>query len=96
MQIFTIYCTDKDNALDIRMTTRPDHLAYLQESGVTLHLGGPLLNDDGQPIGSLLIIEAESDKEAKEFAENDPYAKAGLFKFVEIKPYKFVAGSLLD
>ncbi len=95
MPVFALYCLDKENAADLRKMTRPAHLAYLEESDVTLHLGGPLLDENDAPIGSLLIIEAANDAEAQAFADNDPYAKAGLFQSVEIKRFMFVAGELV-
>jgi len=38
----------------------------------------------------LLVIEAADSAGAKAFAAGDPYAKAGLFESVAIKPYKKV------
>jgi len=37
--------------------------------------------------GSLVVIEAASLQAAKEIAAGDPYAKAGLFASVEIRPW---------
>tara|TARA_A100001011_G_scaffold371434_1_gene428750 strand:+ start:956 stop:1120 length:165 start_codon:yes stop_codon:yes gene_type:complete len=41
-------------------------------------------------IGSLIVLDANSLEEAKQFAANDPYSQAGLFETVEIKPFKQV------
>jgi hypothetical protein len=54
---FSIACTDKPGALPLRQANRPAHLAYLEAAGPTLALAGPLLGADGQPVGSLLIVE---------------------------------------
>jgi len=43
-----------------------------------------------------LIIEAADEHAANNFAAHDPYAKVGLFQSVEINPYIFVAGTLLE
>jgi uncharacterized protein len=37
--------------------------------------------------GSLIVIEAVSLDAAREIAAGDPYAKAGLFASVEIRPW---------
>jgi uncharacterized protein YciI len=37
--------------------------------------------------GSLVVIEAASLHAAKEIAAGDPYAKAGLFASVEVRPW---------
>lgn len=94
MPAFTLLCHDKDDSLALRMETRPAHLEYIAEAGENVLLAGPLLNDAGEPAGSLLIIEAEDAAAARYFAEKDPYALAGLFKHVEITPYRIVAGAL--
>ena len=50
-----------------------------------------MTSEDGEAmIGSVLIIEAADRAEAEAFAAGDPYAKAGLFESVTIKPFKKV------
>lgn len=94
MPVFTLLCRDKDDAVPLRMETRPIHLDYIAEAGEKVLLAGPMLNDAGDPIGSLIIIEAVDAQAAKTFADNDPYARAGLFKEVEVAPYRIVTGAL--
>ncbi len=53
-------------------------------------MAGPFLDSDGKPNGSLVILKAETIDEARAIAAEDPYAKAGLFAHVEIKPYNWV------
>ena len=53
------------------------------------------LQPDGQaPVGSLLIMEFEDLAAARAFAQDDPFAKAGLFQSVDIRPWRktFPAG----
>ena len=69
---------------------RPDHLKYLESLGTGLKAAGPFTDDDGQPIGSLVIIEAADRAAAKAMADADPYAKAGLFASVEIRAWKWL------
>ena len=38
----------------------------------------------------MLLIAADDIEAAKALAAQDPYAKAGLFETVEIKPYNWV------
>lgn len=93
---FIITAFDKENSLDLRMSVRPDHLAYAVDNGITL-IAGPLLteDDDPKPRGSMIIIEAESKQAAEEYAANDPYAKAGLFDKVSVRPWRAALGSWL-
>ena len=51
---------------------------------------GPLLNDEGEMVGSLVILDVEDMKAAQDWANNDPYAKAELFSGVELIPWKKV------
>jgi uncharacterized protein YciI len=88
--LFVIVCTDKPGCLDLRLATRPTHLAYLETYPAKLVQGGPLLDHDGRPGGSLLIIDVADRAEAEGFAEADPYNKAGLFESVLIRPYRQV------
>ena len=47
-------------------------------------------DDAGQPNGTLAVIEAETKAVAAAIAASDPYARAGLFAQVEIRPWKWV------
>jgi uncharacterized protein len=88
--LFAIICTDRPGSLELRMATRPTHLAYLQTYAAKLVDVGPILDSDGRPCGSLLIIEVNDRSEAEGFAAGDPYAKAGLFESTVIRPYRRV------
>jgi uncharacterized protein len=85
---YALICTDKPNSLDLRLANRPDHFAYLKSLGDTLVLAGPFTKDDGETMnGSLIVVEAPSREAAKEIADADPFAKAGLFASVEVRPW---------
>ncbi len=96
--LFAILCTDKTDAGAIRAENRSRHLEYLDGFGEKVLLGGPTLAEDGTtPTGSFLLIEAEDRAAAEDFCTNDPYAKAGLFESVVIKPWrKVIANPLPD
>ena len=82
---------DKPGAVATRMENRPDHVAYLQETGVVM-MAGPLLDDEGEMCGSLIILDVADMTEAAAWAASDPYAKAGLFESVTLDPWKKVVG----
>ena len=87
--LFALICTDQPASLGLRMSVRPDHLKYLESLGAAVRLAGPFTDDNGQPIGSLVIIEAADRAAAAAMAEADPYARAGLFVSVDIRPWKW-------
>lgn len=88
--LFAIVCEDKPAALALRLATRPPHLEYLDSQVEALVQAGPLLDGEGKPCGSLLIVEAADQAAAEAFAAADPYAKAGLFAKVTIRPFRQV------
>lgn len=88
--LFALICTDKPGSVDLRLSVRPEHLKYLESLGDALKAAGPFTTDEGSPTGTLAIIEVADRAAAAQVAENDPYAKAGLFASVEIRPWKWI------
>lgn len=93
MPLYAIVCKDKPGLLETRLATRPTHLDYLKDAP-NLKLAGPLLDDEGNPNGSILILEADDKAAVRTWADNDPYTLAGVFESVEIHPWRVVIGSL--
>lgn len=93
--LFAISCHDKPNSVELRMATRPAHVEYLKAAGGRLKIAGPLMSggSDPHPIGSLIVIDAASEAAVQLFADNDPYATAGLFEKVDITPWRRAIGA---
>ncbi len=95
---YAIICEDKPNSLALRMETRPAHLAALQllQNEGRLLTAGPLPAIDSENpgdngfTGSVIIAEFDSISDAQVWAQSDPYAVAGVFANVVVKPYKKV------
>ncbi len=88
--LFAVICTDRPASLDLRLATRAAHVAYLTTYADRVAHGGPLLDADGRPCGSLLLIEVEDHAAAEGFAASDPYARAGLFESTIIRSFRTV------
>lgn len=89
--LFAIFCTDKEDYLDVRLDNRPAHVEHLKSLGDHLVFAGPTLADDNATMnGSLIVVDFNTRAEAETFAMNDPYAKAKLFDSVVIRPWKKV------
>ena len=89
--LFAFICKDKPGHLQVRMDARPDHLVHLtslNEKGI-LKFAGPFLDAEGKPDGSLVVVEAEDRAAAEALAAADPYAKAGLFEHVDVRPWNW-------
>ena len=90
--IFVFTGTDRPGALQLRIDTRPPHVAFLEKLNAEgkLKFAGPFLGDDGKPIGSLVAVEAADRNAAAAMLAEDPYAKAGLFASTEIRQWNWV------
>lgn len=94
--LFVATCTDKPDSLPLRLDTRPAHLNYLSGLGARIRAGGALLTADQKSVvGSMLIMEGESEAEIVALLADDPYAKAGLFASVDVKPWRQAVGVAL-
>ena len=97
---YAIISEDVDNSLPLRIQARPAHLVRveaLKASGKLVIAGPHPAIDDENPdaegfSGSLIIAEFDSLAAAEAWAADDPYAKAGLFSDVTIKPWNRVIG----
>lgn len=87
--LIALIAKDKEGALQTRKDTRDAHLDYLKSTGVVMH-AGPLLDDEGEMMGSLIILDVTDKAAAEDWAANDPYAKADLFQSVTLNPWKKV------
>jgi uncharacterized protein YciI len=89
--LIALIARDKPGALQVRMDTRAEHLAYIERTGVVSQ-AGPLLDDAGRMCGSLVILDVPDMAAARVWADNDPYALAGLFAGTELIAWKKVIG----
>ncbi len=91
MALFHFIGLDKPGGLQTRMHVRPEHLEYAK---TYVRLGGPILDERGDPMGSAMIIEAENLEAAKAKLDNDPYTKAGLFETTTLRPWRMSIGAI--
>ena len=81
--LIALIAKDKAGHFETRKANRDAHLAYIKETGVVAQ-AGPLLDADAQMCGSLVVLDVADMAAAKAWAQQDPYAKAGLFETVEL------------
>jgi uncharacterized protein YciI len=98
MMQFAVLATDRPGHIDLRERTRPQHRLYLRNPGtheVRVLLAGPTMDADGNHMnGTLMVVEAKSVEAVSGFVADDPYAKAGLFERIEIRPWKCGLGAI--
>jgi len=91
MSLFVFHGLDKADGLEVRKATRPAHLAWIETLSPHVKIGGPMLAEDGQtPVGSMLVIEAETLEAAKALFAVDPYALAGLWQSTSVRPFNWL------
>lgn len=96
--IYAIISEDVDNSLELRKGARAGHLERLEQlkSEGRLVLAGPHPAIDSENpgeagfTGSLVLAEFSSLEQAQAWANADPYITAGVYKHVQVKPFKKV------
>jgi uncharacterized protein len=89
--LYAIYSWDSDDAQRLRAEHLAAHLAYAETVIDRIAIGGPLREGD-RYFGSLIILQAESETEARAVLEADPYFQAGVWAESEILPFRAVIG----
>ena len=96
--LYAIVGQDRPDSLADRLAARPAHLARLkalQDEGRMLVAGPCPAIDSPDPgpagfSGSLIVAEFASLDAAQAWADADPYAAAGVYERVVVKPFKKV------
>lgn len=95
---YMICSEDVPNSLSLRLKVREHHIARLNElkQQGRLLIAGPLPAIDSENpgdmgyTGSLVVAEFDSLEDAQNWADEDPYIVAGVYKNSVIKPFKKV------
>ena len=98
MMWYAILSEDNENSLPLRATAREAHLARLRSLAADgrLLVAGPHPDVDAEDpgeagfSGSLVIAEFASLDDARDWADEDPYVAAGVYRRVTVKPFKRV------
>jgi len=96
--LYIIFGLDVENSLEQRMSARPAHLERLQmlKKQGRLLMAGPIPSIDAEDPGpagfegSLIIAEFDHLQAAQYWADEDPYLAAGVYREVQVMPYKKV------
>jgi uncharacterized protein YciI len=85
--LFAIFMVDKPGMIETRMSLRPAHVEYVLAVKDRITISGPLLSDDGQQIGSLLVMEWPDRAACEAWIDTDPWAQAGIYATRQIYPF---------
>jgi uncharacterized protein YciI len=84
-----------EGALERRQRTRPSHLESigpLVDAGNVL-VGGAILNDSGDMIGSMVLVEFPDRTDVDAWIARDPYVTDGVWRDIEITPFRTAVGA---
>lgn len=93
MALYCIHAIDGPEGAEIRPRLIGAHLAHVEAHIDRYFVAGPLKNAGGQTIGSMLVVEAASEDDARAFLDQDPYAGAGLWSQIHVAAFAAVAGT---
>ena len=86
--LFVFHGVDRTDSSVTRQRGHEAHAAYHQSRGNPV--GGPLLDDDGQPCGTMYVLEADDLAGAQAVVAGDPFIEAGLFETVALHQFRAV------
>ena len=88
--LVTAYDGTDPDAPARRQAVREAHLAgarRLTAEGRIL-IGGAILNDSGEMIGSAVIVDFPSRAELDDWLKSDPYVTGGVWQKIEVIPFR--------
>lgn len=94
MPHFILIGRDGPEGMARRKEVRPAHLDHVAAAGKAVEIAGALKDDDGNPVGSLFVLDMESAEAVAAFADADPYHLNGVFESREILPFNKVVDTL--
>jgi len=76
----------------LRPVHRPAHLAGLEplDREGRVRFAGPMIGDEGAPVGSVIVFEAADLDAARAIAANDAYVVEGIFERYDVRETKQV------
>ena len=86
MPLFAMIGRDGPQGVELRKLHREAHLRNIEplDHAGRVRFGGPLVDADGDPCGSIVVFEADDLAAAQAFAAGDPYVTEGIFASYEV------------
>jgi uncharacterized protein YciI len=82
--IFIVQALDRPGTRALRTQARVPHLAFVADHASVFRFGGPLLGDDGRPLGSLMVLDLPDRDALDAHLAADPFFGSGLFQTVQV------------
>lgn len=92
MKQYLVQAWDGDDkaAFDRRKKVRPSHLDGVRKLRETNNfvIGGAVLDDEGNMIGSMMVVQFESDDDLQAWLDVEPYIHHGVWATWDVSPFK--------
>jgi uncharacterized protein YciI len=92
MSHFAVVAWDVVDSAAIRIEARHAHFAHIETIIDKVAVAGPMKDEDGAIIGSLVVLDVSDAAEAETVLRSDPYFKAGVWDRWTIHPFLAAAG----
>jgi uncharacterized protein YciI len=89
-----VLCRDDPARKSERADRLEAHRAHLTAPGSPVRLAGPLFGEGGTSAGSMLVLEVTDLAAARQFVEDDPFSRAGVFSEISIQPLRITINNL--
>ena len=82
---FIINAYDAKDGLENRMRVRPAHLENIQKINGKVMSAGGILDEEGKPKGSFLVMEFASRELLEDYLEHEPYIIEHVWEKVDVE-----------
>ena len=87
---FIVTAHDGENMLEKRMAVRPRHLEGMAKLGSHIIVAGGILDENGKPKGSVLVLEFDSRDELDAYLAAEPYVLEHVWEKIEVEAMNVV------
>ena len=86
MPLFCFHCRDGEHGAELRDRHRDLHYSHIKAEERKYAVAGPLLKG-GKEIGSLLVVKAADEEEARAILEANPYFDLGVWQSIRVEKF---------
>lgn len=87
---FIVTAHGGENMLEKRMAVRPRHLEGMAKLGKHIVCAGVILDSEGKPKGSVLVLDFEDREALEDYLRNEPYVIEQVWETVEVESLNVV------
>lgn len=79
-----------EQAYERRLAARPAHFEKARQLKAEGHfvLGGALLDEGGKMIGSMMLVDFDSEESLNQWLTSDPYVLGQVWDRIDVKPFR--------